>query len=364
MKLVLNSHDSFVAIGNSGSAMTSNDSGKLFPLAQSISASINFSEARQQSKFLGKDNYGINDFVKKPNVNLNIDYFLSPYAPNEIVCGLVGDVENLSYSLSSLQQNHHRNIYVLFNNTGFQQGFNELKSDQSDNYSNYTAIGFGNCYLETYSIQFALNQPAKASMSFIAENMLAANPVNNSIPCPSINLNSGISASTTMNFNNINTGINSGIENRSALNPSVARHYECNFTLSELQGCGINIGSNHNPIIQQISLTTSFDRTPYYGLGNDYPYTRKSSLPLNGSLNIDFLVSGIKSGDLNTLFSSETGHSIAITCSDINDPQVTISYSIPSGKLQDFSYNCDIYGRWACQTKFSFEDLFLSWSEN
>jgi hypothetical protein len=69
------------------------------------------------------------------------------------------------------------------------------------------------------------------------------------------------------------------------------------------------------------------------------------------------LVSGLKTGELETLVLNETGHSLRIDCTDFIDSSVTLSYYIPEAKLEASSYNCSVNDIYRCQMKFSFEDF-------
>jgi hypothetical protein len=100
-KKILKSNSAFVLIGEKLPITLSKDRGRLFSLVQGCEFSIQ--TERQKLKSIGTDRYIVNNLIKAPSVDLNFQYYLSPYINNELLMGFGGSVNLFEPSFKNLQ---------------------------------------------------------------------------------------------------------------------------------------------------------------------------------------------------------------------------------------------------------------------
>jgi hypothetical protein len=355
--VVLKSNKALVLVGNSPAWTTGQDSGYLFSLVQNSTASI--TNERQNLKQIGQQNYAVNDIVRAPEVSLSMDYYLNPYLNNEFLLGFEGQENIYEPALSNIK-NKNNNFYFLFETDDVKDAFEEAKKTSSLNFSGFDAMTFGNCHLNSYNVNFSLRQIPIVSIGFAADNVRFENLTGNLLSIPAINSVSGNnSGSGYLNLGNAYqtiTGqyITGDIESRTEFNPRVAVQHASSFSLQSLQVGGIGIGASDNPILQSFDLSLALDRVPLYGLGSNYPYGRKLQYPINGQAQISCLVSGLKSGNWQSILTGESGYEFEIAFSDFNN-FVTGFYKVDGAKLDSVSYALAVNGILQFNASFSFQ---------
>ena len=80
-RIILSSFNTAVILADSPAFKTVDESGWLFSSVQSMS--FDFSTERQRLKQIGSQKLAVSDFVKHPDVNLNLSYIYSPTFANE-----------------------------------------------------------------------------------------------------------------------------------------------------------------------------------------------------------------------------------------------------------------------------------------
>ena len=355
--VVLKSNKALVLVGNSPAWTTGQDSGYLFSLVQNSTASI--TNERQNLKQIGQQNYAVNDIVRAPEVSLSMDYYLNPYLNNEFLLGFEGQENIYEPALSNIK-NKNNNFYFLFETDDVKDAFEEAKKTSSLNFSGFDAMTFGNCHLNSYNVNFSLRQIPIVSIGFAADNVRFENLTGNLLSIPAINSvsgnNSGSGYLNLCNAYQTITGqyITGDIESRTEFNPRVAVQHASSFSLQSLQVGGIGIGASDNPILQSFDLSLALDRVPLYGLGSNYPYGRKLQYPINGQAQISCLVSGLKSGNWQSILTGESGYEFEIAFSDFNN-FVTGFYKVDGAKLDSVSYALAVNGILQFNASFSFQ---------
>jgi hypothetical protein len=357
-KIVIKSNAAFALIGNSPAWTTGQDSGRLLSLVQNCNLSI--SNDRQKIKQIGSQSYAVNDIIKTPDVELSMDYYLTPYINNELLFGMLGDTAAYQPALQNLQSKNH-NIYVIVNTENGQDGFDEPRIDGSGaNFSGFNAMTFGNCYLNKYSVSFSLGQIPVVSVGMDASNVRFESLTGNKIPIPAINSVSGNnSGSGNLNLSDLYktiTGsyIQNDSESRTEYNAPVVNPNASIFSLQNLQIGGVNLSQNANPLLQSFSLDLDLARIPLYGLGSNYIFDRKLQFPANGQVQISCLVSGIASGQIQSSLINESGYSLEIAFSDSKSLK-TGFYKIENAKLDNSSISMQVNNTMQLNASFSFE---------
>jgi hypothetical protein len=342
-RTILKSNSAFVAIGQSPSWTTGNDSARLFSLVQNCNFSV--SNERQKLKQIGNKSYAVNDLVRAPNVELSFDYYLSPYINNELAMNFQQKTaDNMGAFIN--MKNTNNNFYIVIDPEDLRDAFDQPKNPIITNtsYSGFNVLSFGNCYLNKYSVNFSLNEIPTVSVGFEASNMKFDVLTGNSITIPAINsmvgnsvnagsLNlSGFYSSLTGNFI---TGLSNG---KTEYNPPVVVPSYCTFSLQNLQVGGVSLSAQSKPILQSLSLNFDLPRTPLYGLGSNYVYNRKLEYPINGSVSLSAQVSGFSSGFLSGMLYNESGYNFDISFSEPSK-FATGFYSITNARLDNFNYS-------------------------
>ena len=358
-RTILKSNSAFVAIGQSPSWTTGNDSGRLFSLVQNCNFSVN--NDRQKLKQIGSQNYAVNDIIRAPNIELSFDYYLSPYISNELAMNFQQKSAANIGAFANMKTNNN-NFYIIVDPEDLRDAFEQPKNPiiTSTSYSGFNVLSFGNCYLNKYSVDFSLNQIPKVSVGFEASNMKFDVLTGNSITIPAINsisgnsvnagsLNlSGFYSSLTGNFIN---GLTNG---KTEYNPPVAVPSYCTFSLQNLQVGGVALSSQSKPILQNLSLNFDLPRTPLYGLGSNYVYARKLEYPINGSVSLSAQVSGFSSGFLSGMLYNESGYNFDILFSEPTK-FATGFYSITNARLDNFNYSVAVNNILNFTAQFSVE---------
>jgi hypothetical protein len=357
-KQIIKSNSAFVVLGQSPAWTTGEDTVSLFPLVQGCNFGVNIEH--QKSKQIGKQSYVINNTVKAPEVTVELSYFLNPYLSNELMIGFNGFTNEYQPCLSLLK-NRDQNIYLISDPLNNNDGFDRFQIDPSSvNFSGLQAFTFGNCFLNQYSTSFAINSVPIVNVGFSSSNLRFENITGNKLSIPAINSISGNnSGSGFLNLSGmyssmIGDTIEYDPEARNEFNPPVAVSNASIFTLQALQVGGASLSPESLPILQSFDLSIDLNRTDLYGLGSDYVYNRKLEFPVNGSVSIAGLVSGISSGEFTSLMNSESGYSLEVAFCDENKSQ-TGFYKVENAKLDNINYSMAINNTLGFQASFSFE---------
>lgn len=353
---VLKSNSSIVVIGDAPAWKTGQETGRILSLVQNCDFSI--SNDRQKIKQIGSQFYAVNDIVRAPEVSLNLTYYLTPYINNELLFGFNGDSSIYQAGLANLKS-RNQNIYVLIDTEDYRDGVSQFKTGAT-NFSGYNALTFGNCYVSKYSVSYALNSVPTVNVGLAASNVRFESLTGNVVSIPAINSVSGNnSGSGYLNLTGLYATLDSGyisgdLQGKSEYNAPVAISNASNFYLQDLQIGGVNLSSGYAPILQSFNLDIDLARTSLYGLGSNYVYDRKLEYPINGQAQISCLVSGISSGNFQSILTGESGYSLEVAFCDSKKLN-TGFYKIENAKLDSINYSMQVNGTMQFDAAFSFE---------
>ena len=77
-------------------------------------------------------------------------------------------------------------------------------------------------------------------------------------------------------------------------------------------------------------------------MGSNYVYDRKLDLPINATVDIQALVSGVSSGFISGLINNETGYNFDISFSNPTNIKATGFYKFKNAKLENLNYSMQV----------------------
>jgi hypothetical protein len=361
-RIVLNSANTAVLIGDSPSFKTSDETGVLFAGVQTVSFSL--PQTRQTQKQVGSSAYAVNDLVRHPDINLQLSYLYSPSMANEEAMGLTiypdfeygiapPTTDDNSF-LSGIEDKSY-NFYIYNHPNQNFDAIKYLKNASSNSPNNGEIISFGNAYLTDYSMSFADGGLPTVSTTFKCSNMKAEN-YSADIESPAINLVSG----NNINVGNLDVsetkiekedfyGLGVGLD---LSDPKTQQPGDFVLELENLQVGGQNIGGSDH-MIKSMSINIPITRVDLHGLGSDYVRERKMQYPSRGNLTLSSLVSKYQTGFVSGLLRNESAYDFTVTAKSC-DQEVECEFGFSGLKLETFSYSVNVNEEMQYEASFSF----------
>ena len=351
---ILKSNNSIVIAGQrpaftTGDRIGSDMSGAYMSAVQSVG--VGFSQQRQKSKQVGSKSLAINDITRMPDVDLSISYYYTPAMLNENMLGLINDQTGIAKSaFFSGYTNEDQNFYIANHPD---QGSDIIENSGIPNNNLSEVICIGNAFLTNYSLGFSIGSVPVASTSYKCSNVNIQTDASAIYDIPAINLDSGnnnnvgrvkLTQSSISGFGDY-TGIN-------RFYPPLCSPTEVNSTLQNLQIGGAPISGDAH--LQSFSFDIPINRVDLFGLGSDYPYGRKVQYPLTSSVSVEFLVSGLATGEIANLITAESGYDFNIEVVDTGE-DFTHTFSFSDLKLESSAYNMAVNDQMTYSLSFSHE---------
>ena len=308
-------------------------------------SNISVSIPHSTSKQLGSPLYAINDIMAYPDVNLSFNYILSwPYI-NE---GLVNfsDVALTGATSAALSgyETASRNFYIFSRPDTIFDAFSGFQEGDSPDFSGYECASVGNCFLQNYSLNYSVGNLPTVDVEFVGSNMDYKGITGIRVVSPAINLVSGNASQVgELTFD----GLKEFAPDPVIMNPSDTGSA---VSLENLQVGGQALSGNH--IVQSANLAVNIPRVSSYGLGSDYAYERKMTLPAIGSVDISSLVSGWNVGTIEGIVDHESSYDFDLV---VGGGGKSITYKVREAKLDAYDYSMDINGLMDFGATFSFE---------
>ena len=261
-----------------------------------------------------------------------------------------------------------RNFYVAVNQEGddldksyYKENFTEADLNQGvdPNAPNYHVIGFGNCYLQSYSTQGAVGQLASASVSYRGYNV-DFNMNGSGFKAPDIDTKTG----TPYDTNDVVIPRILANEGYPALKPG-----DISITTDSFSGLGVDFNKLH---IQSYNIDIDLNKTPLPNMGYRFPVDNRPNDPIFANLSLQGIVESGNSGSLVDLVEINSGYDFTIkvdptrcpgnTAAPINAGAIPIErgdealrYSFVGAKLENFGYNSSIGENKVFNASFSVE---------
>ena len=343
---ILKSPNSFVALTNSDTAFhTSATALNLYNTVQSCNYSVGF--PRQNLKQVGSQNFVSRDFFNQPDVQLSLSYIPEPSVNNEmhgLFCSTAAVNRFVHFFSGRLEAS--TNFYVFNDPTQYDDALADITIGGGDiNLSGYEVISFGNCFPTTYGLTYGLGALPIVSTSYICSNMEYTLPTGTSGDSPAINLTGGNKDNAALQVFNFQNG---------KKEPQIVNQNNGNslITLQNLQVGGQNLSGTH--FIQTLDMSVNLSRVSNYGLGNDFSYGRKATLPADGKFSVSSLVSGLYSGELTGVLGSDSGYNFELVLASTG-VDTKMVYQIEDAKLISYNYSMPVNNHMTFNAEFSFE---------
>lgn len=354
---ILKSNNSIVIVGQrpaftGGNRTGSTMSGAYMSAVQGVA--VGFSQQRQKSKQLGSNDLIINDITRMPDVDLGISYYYTPAMLNENMLGLINDQTGASKStFFNGYDNQDQNFYIVNNG---HQSVDMIANETSAiaNLGNESeVISIGNAFLTNYSLAFSIGAPPVVSTSYKCSNIRMETGSFDQILNPAINLQSG--NNTNVGTVNLEDAKVNGFGDYTSVNrfkPPLCSPSDLNISLQNLQIGGSTISGDAS--IQSFSFNIPINRVDLFGLGSDYPYGRKVQYPLTSSIDLEFLVSGLATGEIAQLIDDESEYRFEVEVVDTGEAFKN-TFSFSSLRLENSSYQMNVNDNMTYSLSFSHE---------
>ena len=347
---IVKSYNSIVATSDSTVAFSTSDQSLLLhQITQGLEYSIGYE--RQQSKQIGSQDLSTNDIFRQPDVSLNITYIPEPNFANEIQGRFIRTypVSSFMNFFEDTTEADSTNFYALITKNAEDTFLNKLEFFDDLDLDGDDAIAFGNCFPKSYNLNYSVGSLPSVSTQYICSNAVFDKLTGTSMQSPAINLTGG-------NNDNVGRslfyfGINSTSTNIEKAPPIVnPDNTNSDVTLQNLQVGGQIISGRH--LVQSVDMNVSLPRVSSYGLGNDYAYNRKRQFPANGTFSVSSLVSGLESGAMTGVLSSDQNYQFDL---QLEASGKLMIYRIEDAKLTSYNYSMNVNGTMSYDASFNFE---------
>ena len=260
------------------------------------SVSIEWSFNRKRFKHIGTSDFVDDVHVQNANVTVNSDHYYTN-GTNEMLMGL--NVDGSADAVLNLirKEGQDRNLYLLLGSGDNQEPLNETVFP-----NNYDVMGFGNCFLDSYSLAASLGRPISVSSSFSAYNIqVDAYDVTAGKDIPAIDTAIG-SPSLDGNKYKILTGNINNTSNLDSLVDAALPPTQIQLNLPTVNVPGFQLGGPES--VTNVNISFGIERIDHYGFGSLYPYARKAKMPVLGALSFGAITREFKTGTLHEIISS------------------------------------------------------------
>ena len=353
---ILKSNNSIVIAGQrpaftTGDRTGSDMNGAYMSTVQSVS--VGFSQQRQKSKQVGSKGLAVNDITRMPDVDLSINYYYTPAMLNENMLGLINDQISGKSDFFSDYDNQDQNFYIVNHQNQESDIIRDKVAVVNDLNSDTEIISIGNAFLTNYSLGFSVGSQPIVSTSYKCSNVRMEKGNFDECENPAINLqsgnNQGVGVVQLENADVSGFGDYTGINRFDA---PLCSPTELTPILQNLQIGGAPIaGVTH---LQSFSFSIPINRVDLFGLGSDYPYGRKVQYPISSSVAVEFLVSGLGTGDIAALITNESDYDFGIRIPDTGEDYVH-TFSFSGLKLESSNYTMNVNEQMTYSLSFSYE---------
>lgn len=321
-------HNSEAVSGNILSAISGDNFVEQLFRVQSCNYSYNKSltDVNQFGELASIDRVPLN----APTVNLSFSYLLS----NLINEGLMGLTVNQSGDTSQVSCISG----ILNNQTDSRNYFIKTVSEGNDaarfNPSSYNVISLGNCYLESYTSQGAVNSFPTVDVTVSALNIQAQNVTHASgavipaiEPTDGSQINFGYILPTgTSNYLNYN--VNANDNSQSVIRPG---DITLNLNLSD----GDSFFQESDLKIQSYNINFSLNREDIGRLGSKYYIKKVPTFPIQVSMEVSAVCGELSTGNLVHIITDNKNFNPSITLKKSNSNTILAYYQLKNAKLEN-----------------------------
>lgn len=304
--------------------------------------------------------------TERPSVQLNFNYY-SVGVRNEHRLGLivnylditgspVYDQEFCCFKNFTGQETDYRNLFVAVtpdNNDLNNRIGDPFTTGTSLNPSGLFVFGFGNCYINAYSVRAAVSDLPQVSVGYICDNIMGY-PSGSGANIPAVFPKSG----------NLVSGVTFVIpRNTTAYSPSVLKPGDITLQINDIDrnfstDATWGILSSGLPI-QAFDLSVDLNREDLRGIGYILPVDRRINFPIFANLNISSIIDNNYSGSLINVLNQNKSYDILVnmynpSC-ELTGRNIGIQYKLKNTKFDGVTYNYAIGPNLVGNFKFSAE---------
>jgi hypothetical protein len=354
--------------------LTKFDSNLIKPLNRIQSFSYDFNVGRENLMQLGQSQLVRRFNLNQPTIDLSLSYYLDGVG-NERNIGL--DVNYTDFSgvyvenesvVEVYSPKYNSNQFLFTNFTGDNNDSKNLFvtiSPDSEDINNRIldsstsgvihpkdcqVIGFGNCYLNSYSFGYSVGAIPMASVGFVADNMLIHSS-GSGVNIPAIHPKSG----------NLMPNVYFTCPRSQTLkDPTVLSSSELTLTFDNATGDLFGIFDNGIPI-RSFNVSIDIPRDELKSIGYRGTINRKALWPIFAQISCEAILSGYNEDSLNHILSSNTGYNISLSCYNQCGTETQIQYNIIGAKFEGMGESRNIGGSLATSFGYSVEiDPYIS----
>jgi len=274
------------------------------------------------------------------NPTLSFGYFLGD-GENELALGLTKSKtgaagftgQMCSGQLTENDILKERNVFLLTVAEG-EDAFAETEATMAANENNHDVVGFGNCFLSSYSANFSVGEIPRADIEMQASNVVFYTGINSGLINPSLNLEGERTHTGIVKLPAPDTG--------TAI-PLVLRPQDASITFFAGADLDSPIGGptafNSLPI-QSASIELPLAREVIESLGNELAYAKLLEFPIDVTMNISSLTRDFASGALEyALTGTAENNKTSIKLSITNDGAPALEYLLSGALLDNQSFS-------------------------
>ena len=230
------------------------------------------------------------------NPTLSFGYFLGD-GENELALGFFKSTSSSEAQMCSGQLTEHtilkeRNVFLLTVEEGEDAFASTTPALMAANENKHDVVGFGNCFISSYSANFSVGEIPRADIEMQASNVVFYTGVNSGLINPSLNLEGQRTDSGITNIPSPSSDI--------ASIPLVLRPQDVTITFGAGSDGDSPIGgpSFSQLPIQSASIELPLAREVIEALGNELAYAKLLEFPIDVTMSISSLTRDFASGAL------------------------------------------------------------------
>ena len=229
-----------------------------------------------------------------------------------------------------------RNVFLLTVAEG-EDAFAETNATMVANQNNHDVVGFGNCFLSSYSANFSVGEIPRADVEMQASNVVFYTGINSGLINPSLNLEGERTHTGIVKLPAPDTG---------TAVPLVLRPQDVtiSFDHGDDEKAGIGGPTFSDLPIQSASIELPLAREVIEALGNELAYAKLLEFPIDVTMNISSLTRDFASGALEYALTGTAENNKTSITLNIKDDGVDQLQQILSGAVldnQSFSQGLD-----------------------
>lgn len=271
------------------------------------------------------------------NPTLSFGYFLGD-GENELALGFQKSTIAQKGQMCSGQLKEdpilkERNVFLLTVEEG-EDAFNLTDATMEANQNKHDVVGFGNCFITSYSANFSVGDIPRADVEMQASNVVFYTGINSGIINPSLDLQGQRTHTGTVQL----TAPSSDTANL----PVVLRPQDVTVTFNEGTDGATEIGGPSFSAlpVQSASIELPLAREVIEALGNERAYAKLLEFPIDVTMNVSSLTRNFASGALEYALTGTAENNKTNITLDVKDgPTSQVQYILSGAVLDNQSFS-------------------------